>query len=571
MQASNYKPFRVFKPNRCGALFAHSQHADGSIQTITSQNTKRPDADFHPSIWGDYFLTDASYQNTGTIGKMKQQVEELKEEVKEMLMESHEKPLEKKTLELIDAIQRLGVAYHFDSEIDGILEKIYHHYSFGFVVGEDHDDLYIVALWFRLLRQHGYHISSDIFNKFKDGEGNFKASLTVNVPGMLSLYEAAHLRIRGEEILDEALAFTTTHLQSMVNDISHHLAQRVTLALRKPIRKNIPRLETRQYISQYPKEDSHNTTLLRLAELDFNVLQALHQEEVSNITRWYKNLDIASQLPYARDRVIEFYFCIMGVYFEPQYSVGRQLHAKFIAIASIIDDTYDAYGTYEELKLFTKAVKRWDISAVDVLPDYMKVVYQVLLDFLTEITKHTAKEGRSCFLHYWKQEVEDVVQAYLVEASWRGEVYTPTMEEYMSVGLHTAGCLAGITLSFLGMGKIATKEVFDWLSNKPKILKASSIIGRLLNDITTHKFEGERGHVASAVECYMKQHGLVEEKEAYKALSEGIENAWRDINEELLKPTAVGTPLLERVLNLSRSLEVMYDGDSYTVDSYTGI
>ncbi|KAF3441248.1 hypothetical protein FNV43_RR15161 [Rhamnella rubrinervis] len=349
----------------------------------------------------------------GTIGKMKQQVEELKEEVKEMLMESHEKPLEKKTLELIDAIQRLGVAYHFDSEIDGILEKIYHHYSFGFVVGEDHDDLYIVALWFRLLRQHGYHISSDIFNKFKDGEGNFKASLTVNVPGMISLFEAAHLRIRGEEILDEALAFTTTHLQSMVNDISHHLAQRVTLALRKPIRKNIP--------------------------------------------RWYKNLDIASQLPYARDRVIEFYFCIMGVYFEPQYSVGRQLHAKFIAIASIIDDTYDAYGTYEELKLFTKAVKRWDISAVDVLPDYMKVVYQ---------------------------------------------------------------------------------------------------------------FEGERGHVASAVECYMKQHGVVEEKEAYKALSEGIENAWRDINQELLKPTAVGTPLLERVLNLSRSLEVMYDGDSYTVNPH---
>ena len=62
----------------------------------------------------------------------------------------------------------------------------------------------------------------------------------------------------------------------------------------------------------------------------------------------------------------------------------------------------------------------------------------------------------------------------------------------------------------------------------------------------------------------MKQHG-VKEEEAYKLLGEEIENAWKDINQEFLKPTAVANRLLECVLNLTRVTDVMYTGD----DCYT--
>jgi len=44
------------------------------------------------------------------------------------------------------------------------------------------------------------------------------------------------------------------------------------------------------------------------------------------------------------------------VYFEPQYC--RWITTKLITLASIIDDMYDAYGTIEELELFTNAVER---------------------------------------------------------------------------------------------------------------------------------------------------------------------------------------------------------------------
>ena len=75
--------------------------------------------------------------------------------------------------------------------------------------------------------------------------------------------------------------------------------------------------------------------------------------------RWWKDLDFAKKLPFARDRMVECYFWILGVYFEPQYLLARRMLTKVIALTSIIDDIYDVYGTLEELVLFTDAIERF--------------------------------------------------------------------------------------------------------------------------------------------------------------------------------------------------------------------
>jgi (-)-germacrene D synthase len=56
--------------------------------------------------------------------------------------------------------------------------------------------------------------------------------------------------------------------------------------------------------------------------------------------------------------VIECYFWILGVYFEPEYLLARRMLTKVIAMTSAIDDIYDVYGTLEEIELFTEAVDR---------------------------------------------------------------------------------------------------------------------------------------------------------------------------------------------------------------------
>lgn len=128
---------------------------------------------------------------------------------------------------------------------------------------------------------------TDVFCKFKDKKGNFKEQLTKDVKGMLSLYEAAYFRVHEEDILEEALEFTTSHLQHLKDKSPNHpLLAQVTHALKMPILKGLTRLEARRYISIYQEFESHSKVLLNFAKLDFNQLQKVHQGELSHITRY---------------------------------------------------------------------------------------------------------------------------------------------------------------------------------------------------------------------------------------------------------------------------------------------
>lgn len=125
---------------------------------------------------------------------------------------------------------------------------------------------------------------ADIFANFKDRNDDFKMSLTEDVVGMLSFYEAAHYGMVEEDVLDQAIHFTAHHLRSRLSGMSPNLRQKVVHALNCRIRKGIPRLEIRYYIPRYQAEASPNDPLLELAILDFNVLQALHKEKLNHVT-----------------------------------------------------------------------------------------------------------------------------------------------------------------------------------------------------------------------------------------------------------------------------------------------
>ena len=75
---------------------------------------------------------------------------------------------------------------------------------------------------------------------------------------------------------------------------------------------------------------------------------------------------------------------------------------------------------------------------------------------------------------------------YQIEANWCNEGYKATFDEYMSNGLITSGHLMLGLSSLLGMGEVANVEAFEWMRNKPKVLVAANIIGRLINDIASH-------------------------------------------------------------------------------------
>lgn len=517
-------------------------------------------ANHHPSVWGDHFLT---YDNLlGTNEWEEKEHEDQKEGVRKMLGMAPSKSLQK--LDLINTIQLLGVAYHFEHCIEESLSEIFNDYEEW--IGEfGESNLHAVALSFRLLRQQGYYVSSDAFRKFINEQGNYKEALASDVQGLLSLYEAAQFRVHDEEILDEAINFTTTHLKLILPNLSDPLATQVSNALKFPMNNIILRVGTRKYISFYQEDESHSEMLLNFAKLDFNILQRLHKKELCDITRWWKESEIAQALLFARDRVVELYFWSLGVYFEPQYSVARKILTKVLCFCSIMDDTYDTYGTIDELTLLTTAIERWDIDASEQLPPYMKLSYRALLQVYNETERELENLGNKTFrVKYSINEMKKLLKAYFQEAKWYHAKDVPTMEQYIKNGIPSSTYLLLATTSWLGMGDIATKDAFDWISNEPTILVASCIIARLLNDLVTHEIEVERGDVASGIECYMNEHGATTE-EAYIEIRKIIENNWKDLNRGCLKPTTVPRVLLMPVLNLTRVAEFFYkDEDAYT-------
>ncbi|KAL0323919.1 UNVERIFIED_CONTAM: Viridiflorene synthase [Sesamum calycinum] len=498
--------------------------ASATVENVVNyqQEIVRPLANFSPSLWGDLF-TSVPIDNQ-VVEFYAQEIESLKEKVRRMIVSNNNNMAEK--LNLIDSIERLGVSYHFEREIE---EQILN--SYNACSRFESDDLHTVALYFRLLRQHGHHISSGIFRKFMESDGKFKNSLRGDAKGLLSLYEAANLRTRGEGILDEALTFATAHLESIAPHLSSPLKEQVAHALEQCLQRGIPRVEARRYISVYEEYESKNDSLLRLAKMDFNLLQMLHRKELCELSRWWKELDLVSKLSYARDRVVECYFWTLGVYFEPQYSRARIMLAKTIAMISVIDDTYDSYGTVDELEIFTDAVERWDIKETDRLPDYMKICYRVLLDLYDQYEQELRQQGRSFAVHYAKA----TVPYYLLAAT-----------------------------SFIGINSV-TREAFDWLMGKPKIQVANVTICRIVDDVATYEIEKKRGQSATGIECYMKDYGVSEE-EAMEEFKNIAENAWKDINEECVKEKSVSMEVLKRVVNLSRLIDVVY---KHNQDGYT--
>ncbi|XP_050227766.1 probable terpene synthase 6 [Mercurialis annua] len=523
----------------------------------------RPLADFPPPVWSDSFAALSSTADSDFESYTKE-VETLKGIVKEMLIESTRDSME--NIEFINLLCRLGVSYQFENEIDKQLNHIF--IDLPHILDQKDYDLYELALLFRVLRQHGYKMSCDVFYKFKENNGEFKKSITNDAKGLLSLYEATFLSVHEEDILDEALVFTRQILEILAEKCNSNLAKHIKNALYRPSHRGIERIEHRLFISFYEDEEFKNETLLKFAKLDFNRLQILYKKELALATRWWKDIDLPKQLPYARDRLVETYFWAIGAHFEPQFSYARLMVLMYTTLETMMDDTYDAYGTLEELQQFTAAFQRLDRNAANELPEYMKVLYTAFLDLLDESEKKSKEEGMSYRLTYLKEGLRELTRAYLQEAKWFYGGNVPTLEEYIRNGMITSCYYPLTAASLLGMGDLVGFKEYEWLHKQPKIIEAAMLICRLMDDIQSHELEQKRGDCPSSIECYVKENDA-SEKEAVEVMQKMCENAWKDINEQRMKPNVVSGLVLKLYLNLSRIMDFLYKyHDAYTFSEY---
>ncbi|XP_042404141.1 alpha-humulene synthase-like [Zingiber officinale] len=401
----------------------------------------RKTSKYHPTIWGDYFIHHTS---SPALTEVSVRAEELKEQIKNLFRETSDIL---QIMNLIDAIQLLGLDYHFEKEIDAALSLISKHDAKNY-------ELYETSLWFRLLRQHGFYVPPDVFNKFKDEEGNFMSTLNEDVKGLLSLYNVAYLRIHGEYILDEAILFTKNKLVSLLDELKQPLVILVSLFLETPLCRRNKRLLARKYIPIYQEEERRNDAILEFAKLDFNLLQSLHQEELKEMSIWWNDLALAKSLNFARDRIVECYYWMHTVHFEPHYSRARLICTKVISFLSLLDDIYDNYSTLQESQLLTEAIQRWEPQAIDEVPEYLKDFYLKLLRTFKEF-ENELESDEKYRISFLQDEIKALSRSYFIEAKWGIEKYVPPLEEHLSNSLVTAAYRFLICASYVGMDQVA--------------------------------------------------------------------------------------------------------------------
>jgi hypothetical protein len=83
--------------------------------------------------------------------------------------------------------------------------------------------------------------------------------------------------------------------------------------------------------------------------------------------------------------------------------------------------------------------------------------------------------------------MKNLVRAYFHEVKWFYQKHIPSMDEYMRIALVTCAYQMLETTSLVGMGDIVTEDVFEWLFSDPKLVRASAVVCRLMDDIVSHK------------------------------------------------------------------------------------
>ncbi|EFH39405.1 hypothetical protein ARALYDRAFT_332992 [Arabidopsis lyrata subsp. lyrata] len=461
------------------------------------------------SQWTDYFLSVPIDELE--LGVITREIEILKPEVRELLSSHGDDETSKRKVLLIQLLLSLGLAFHFENEINDILEHAFR--KLDDIIG-DEKDLSTISIMFRVFRTYGHNLSSNVFKRFTGDDGKFEQSLTEDAKGILSFRSLGNndrLCIgRSIEVHIEPLEVFIGRRDvpaSYLKAYKKHALFTSTLEHGSSNCKGI------HYVLRTRRRSRQDAT--QISQAKFQVIAAaLHQR-----TQNFYQLDLTSKWPSQfRERIVEAWLAGLMMYYEPQFSGGRMTRAIIISL--------------DELTRLVDCVERWILDGVDTIGDISRTVFKLMLDVFDEIERGVRSKGSSFHLKEMLEELKTLVRANLDLVKWAQGKQVPSFEEHVEVGGIALTSYATLMYSFVGMGETVGKEAYEW------------------NDMSN-------GFAANAINYYMKQF-VVTKEGAILECQKMIANINKIINEELLKTTAVSPRVLKQALNFRRLLEVLY-------------
>ncbi|KAJ9563475.1 hypothetical protein OSB04_008635 [Centaurea solstitialis] len=487
-------------------------------------------------------------------------------------------------LDVVDTLERLGIARHFRTEIQNVLNETYRYW-----MQRDEQifmDVITCALAFRLLRTNGYEVSSDLLIEITK-RGDYMNSLeepSKDIHAALELHHASQIMHQ-----DELMSFEEQNLSSIdflkqkssTSSIRSNkfIHKQVDIALKFPFNGSLERISTRRNIEHYNVEDARilkttycslnisNEDYLRLAVEDYNACQSVYHKELESLERWVveNRLD---KLKFARQRTAYCYFSAAATLCSPELSDARILWAKNAILGAVIDDFYDVGGSLDEWLNLIQSVEKWNINVDDdCCSEEVRILFLAIKDVVDWASEKALKrQGRNITSHLIEIFL-DMLKSMLREAIWTKDDVVPTINEYMENGCVSFG-LGLIVLPMLYFVGPRLSEEIVRSSEYHNLLILVSTQGRLLNDIQGFKRELEAGKL-NAVTLHMRHAkcGLEEEK-IVKEIKILINNQRKELMKLVLqtKGSIVPKACKDIFWNMSNVVNFFYATD----DGFTG-
>nr|Q84KL6.1 RecName: Full=(-)-alpha-pinene synthase, chloroplastic; AltName: Full=(+)-(3S:5S)-alpha-pinene synthase; AltName: Full=Synthase I; Flags: Precursor [Pinus taeda]AAO61225.1 (-)-alpha-pinene synthase [Pinus taeda]AIF29190.1 (-)-alpha-pinene synthase [Expression vector pPPG2]AIF29192.1 (-)-alpha-pinene synthase [Expression vector pPPG1] len=582
-------PLHITIPNvamrRQGKLMTRASMSMNLRTAVSDDAVIRRRGDFHSNLWDDDLIQSLSspYGEPSYRERAERLIGEVKNSFNSMSNEDGESitPLDDliQRLWMVDSVERLGIDRHFKKEIKSALDHVYRYWSEkGIGCGRESvvTDLNSTALGLRTLRLHGYDVSADVLNHFKNQSGQFACTLKQTedqIRTVLNLYRASLIAFPGEKVMDEAESFSAKYLKEALQKIPvSSFSREIGDVLEYGWHTYLPRLEARNYIDVFGQDTENSKSymktekLLELAKLEFNIFHALQKRELEYLVRWWKGSG-SPQMTFCRHRHVEYYTLASCIAFEPQHSGFRLGFAKACHIITVLDDMYDTFGTLDELELFTSAIKRWDPSATECLPEYMKGVYMIVYNTVNEMSQEADKAQGRDTLNYCRQAWEEYIDAYMQEAKWIASGEVPTFEEYYENGKVSSGHRVSALQPILTTDIPFPEHVLKEVDIPSQLNDLASAILRLRGDTRCYQADRARGEEASCISCYMKDNPGTTEEDALNHLNAMISDVIKGLNWELLKPnSSVPISAKKHAFDISRAFHCGYKyRDGYSV------
>ncbi|CAK9152489.1 unnamed protein product [Ilex paraguariensis] len=476
---------------------------------------------------------------------------------------------------MVNHIQRLGLAEHFNEEIEEILSHVYRTYNHNesrptTVLNLAPAKIYKDSLAFRLLRMHGYNVTpwkfcwfllhEDILNHIEENHEHFTSA-------MYNVYRATDLMFKGEYELEEARSLSGKVLEKAITlgTQGHNLAifpgfQRlIENELSVPWLARLDHLDHRLWIEEnkgYPlwigkpsffrnQTLLHNEKLMKLAVENYEFRQTTYKNELEVMKRWSKEWGL-SDMGFGREKTTYCYFAFASSSSLPHNSRIRMIFAKTATLITVADDFFDMEGALNELKRLTDAVQRWNGEG---LTGHGKVIFNALDGLVSDLaSEHLLQQGSNITKNLrdiWRE----TFVSWLVESTWSKTGYVPSMAEYLefgatSIGTHTmtlpASCFLSSSLSPEKINPVRYETV-------TKLLMA---IARLLNDTQSYQKEIEDGKI-NFVLLHMRENPEATIDDSIAYTREILEEKKKEFLQHVLMDGFSDLPKQCRLLHLS--------------------